>query len=129
MAATQPEEPPKEAEAKPEDEAVPEVQPSEEPKAAAGAEEEVKSKEEVVIKREKVRSIDPSEGVDLAMESSGVASKPPQTVCAMFQETYQKYPNRDALFFKAEGLWKPVVFTQYYANCLGAAKSFKKVSH
>lgn len=130
-------EPPKEPEAIPEGlesqvpvsqepEAKPEAAP--EVETAPAAAEEVKAKEEVVTKREKVRSTRPNEGVDLAMESSGFASAQPKTVGEMFQETYQLYPNREALAYKEDGNWIPVTYSQYYANCLNAAKSFKKVT-
>ena len=78
------------------------------------------------VKRVKVRSTLPSEGVDIAM-GDGVASVEPRTVGEMFQDTYQKWPNREALMEKVDGAWVPTTFTQYYANCLAAAKSFRKV--
>ena len=98
---------------------------------ATGDGEAVKSKEEPFPKRVKVWSVIPSEGVDLAIEKEGLPSMKPTTVGEMFQETYQKYPNRDGLCFKTSRdapEWERVSFSQYYANCLAAAKSFKKVS-
>lgn len=83
--------------------------------------------EEPLPKRVKVWTTAPGEGVDLALEKDGPASAKPITVGEMFQDTFQKYPNREALFYKEDGQWIGVTFAQYYSNCLQAAKSFKKV--
>lgn len=89
--------------------------------------EEVQSEEVAVPKRSRVRSTVPSEGVELAVERSGIAGIKPVTVGEMFQETCRKYPNRTALFYKEGGNWQPVSYAQYYTHCLSAAKSFMKV--
>ncbi len=99
------------------------------------ADEEDKSKEVVVAevkpkedaKREKVWTVNPGEGVDLAIGSSGMASVDPITVGQVFKNTLQNYPNRPGLRYKKGGEWMSVTFTEYYANCLSAAKSFMKV--
>ena len=80
------------------------------------------------VKREKVWSTIPSEGVDIAMEREGPACVEPRTVGQMFQDTYQTWPNREALMEKVGGNWVPTTFSQYYAKCLAAAKSFRKVT-
>lgn len=102
----------------------PEAEPEVEEVPAPASDEEVKPKE--VPKRVKVWSLAPNKGVDLAIES-GVASAEPQTVGQMFQDTLRNWPTRQALMSKENGVWNPVTYEQYYANCLGAAKSFKKV--
>jgi hypothetical protein len=70
--------------------------------------------------------------VELAVEGSGIAAIKPVTVGQMFQATCRKYPERKALFYKESGNresgnWQSVTFTQYYAHCVSAAKSFMKV--
>lgn len=90
-------------------------------------EEPVKSKEPDIPKRVNFSSTDPRIGVDLAIEKDGIASIKPVTVGEMFKETLRDFSGREALFFKEEGQWNPVLYSQYYESCLGAAKSFKKV--
>ena len=77
--------------------------------------------------RRKVRTTDPSEGVDLAMGVTGIAAIPPITVGQMFQETVRKFPSHPALRYKEEGEWKSITYDGYYKLCIRAAKSFLKV--
>lgn len=77
--------------------------------------------------RRKVRTTDPSEGVDLAMGMKGMEAVPPITVSQMFQETVRKFPSHPALRYKEEGEWKSITYNGYYELCIRAAKSFLKV--
>ena len=78
--------------------------------------------------RSKFWTISPGEGVDLAVESEGIAAEKPVTIGQLFQQTCQIFPNRPALRYKEGDTWIPVSFTQYYANCFNTAKSFIKVT-
>ena len=77
--------------------------------------------------RRKVRTTDPSEGVDLAMGVKGMEAVPPITVSQMFQETVRKFPSHPALRYKEEGEWKSIAYSRYYKLCSRAAKSFLKL--
>ena len=107
----------------------PEVETKEDaPPKEAGEDEKVKGKEETKVSgRSKVRSILPSEMVDLAIESNGIASWEPMTIGQMFQESYQKFSDRNALCYKEDEGYKCVTYTQYYTICVNVAKSFIKV--
>lgn len=73
-------------------------------------------------------TVAPGEGVDLAIESKGVAAEKPETVGQVFKSTCQKFPNRPALRYKEGDTWIPVSYTEYYAHCVNTAKSMIKVN-
>ena len=92
--------------------------------------EEVKEKPKAsAVLRNKVRSADPREGVDMAIGESGITKTDPITVGKMFRDTVSKCPEHVALRFKdvEAGVWKEYTYTQYYQLCVQAAKSFLKV--
>ena len=97
---------------------------------AVNKEEEVKEKPKAsAVLRNKVRSADPREGVDMAIGESGITKTDPITVGKMFRDTVSKCPEHVALRFKdvEAGVWKEYTYTQYYQLCVQAAKSFLKV--
>ena len=72
-------------------------------------------------------SCDPSVGVDLRIGSSGKSSSDPMTVIQMFQQTVKDYGDCLALAVKRLGMWKKWTYSEYYHNCIIAARSFIKV--
>ena len=90
-------------------------------------EEEVKAKPLRSSLRRKLWTVDPKEGVDLAMGESGIEADEPITVGQMFQETVSKYPDHPALRYKVDGTWSSITYSEYYKHCIRAAKSFLKV--
>jgi len=106
--------------------------PSEKP-MAEGEIQDLKNEEGVPVKpkpvRTKVRTTDPAEGVDIAMEESGLASDEPLTVGAMMQNTVSRVPNHLALHYKTGELWNGITYQEYYDKCIAAAKSFLKVQY
>ena len=106
------------------DEEQPAVLPSEE-----AQEEEVKGEAAAPPPRRlKVRTTDPSDGVDLAMGVKGIEALPPITVGMMFQDAVEKFSSHPALQYKEEGEWKTITYGEYYELCIRASKSFLKVS-
>lgn len=81
----------------------------------------------LILTRTKVRTSDPSDGLDIARELSGLASDEPLTVGAMMQQTVSRVPDRAALCYKDEKAWNSITYQQYYSLCIAAAKSFIRV--
>lgn len=79
------------------------------------------------ISRKKIRSTDPADGVDIAMEESGAASQKPITVGAVMLDTVSKIPDHVAMCYESDGVWNDITYTQYYNQCVAAAKSFLKL--
>lgn len=80
--------------------------------------------------RQRVRSTDPRQGVDLVIsDASELEAAAPVTIGAMFRNTVKKAPDHPALCFKEspEGAWQTITYAQYYRYCVQAAKSFLKV--
>ena len=75
----------------------------------------------------KVRSTDPADGPDIAMEDSGLAAAKPITIGEMMKLTVSKVPDRVALRYKSGEEWIDLTFQQYYDSTVAAAKSFLKV--
>ena len=96
------------------------------PPAEAGDEVKEKPKPEVTP-RTKVRTVNPGEGVDIAMGTKGIESMEPVTVGHVFRQAVKNYPDRDALGYKEGEEWKYIKFPEYYQLCVSAAKSFIKV--
>ena len=86
-----------------------------------------KPKEADTPPRSKLWSISPGEGVDLAMEKTGVASVKAMTIGELFRDACTDFPSRAGLRYKEGDEWKAVSFKDYYTNCINAAKSFIKV--
>ncbi|XP_020640503.3 long-chain-fatty-acid--CoA ligase ACSBG1 isoform X1 [Pogona vitticeps] len=51
----------------------------------------------------------------------------PMTVHQMFQESLEKYGSLHAMASRKEGKWEKISFSEYYALCRKAAKSFLKL--
>ena len=79
------------------------------------------------LPRTKVYSINPGEGVDLAMGESGITAEEPMTVGQMFQETMGKIPDHPALRYKEGETVQVITYREYYAQVIRAAKAFLKV--
>ena len=79
--------------------------------------------------RQKVRTTNPAEGVDIALGDSGIEAEKPITFGQMLQETVKRFPDHPALRFKEDGTWKTVTYTEYYDLCIRAAKSFLTVHY
>ena len=77
--------------------------------------------------RTKVRTWKPDEEVDLAMGKSGIEAEEPITVGQLFKSTKERFPDHPALKYKEEREWKSITYTEYYDECIRAAKSFLKV--
>ena len=92
-------------------------------------EEEPRAKEQpATTRRERMWSVDPSQGVDLVVSgASELGRAEPTTIGRVFRETVAKVPDHPALRYKEEGEWKTITYSQYYSNCVQAAKSFLKV--
>ena len=88
---------------------------------------EGESVEESTLTRTKVRTSDPSDGLDIAREQSGLASDEPLTVGTMMQQTVSKVPDHVALCYKTREAWNNITYQQYYNLCIAAAKSFVRV--
>ena len=98
----------------------------EEAPAAVVKEEEPRPKQ----RRQRVRSTDPRQGVDLVVsDATELEAAAPITLGAMFRKTVEKAPDHPALCFKEnqEGEWQTITYAQYYRYCIQAAKSFLKV--
>lgn len=102
-------------------------QPGEKGQEEQPAEEEGETAGPSPPQRRKVRTTDPSDGVDLAMGVKGIEAAPPITVGQMFQETVRKFPSHPALRYKEGGEWKSITYEEYYKLSIRAAKSFLKV--
>lgn len=102
-------------------------QPGEKEQEEQPAEEEGEAAAPSPPQRRKVRTTDPSDGVDLAMGVKGIEAVPPITVGQMFQETVRKFPSHPALRYKEGGEWKSITYDEYYELSIRAAKSFLKV--
>lgn len=76
------------------------------------------------LHRDRVRSSDPTQGVDIAMEDYGLAADKSQTVRDMMWNTVSRVPHHVAMRYKEMGLWKDVTYKQYYDLCTSAARSF-----
>ena len=104
--------------------------------AVAEPAEEVKEKPKRPA-RNKVRSMVPTEGVDLAMGDGPLEGADPITFGQMFKISLEKYANVPALKWKvqegegeeAKMVWKTATFAEYYKSCIDAAKSLIKVQH
>lgn len=100
---------------------------------AGGDIQDLKNEEEVPVKskpvRTKVRTTDPVEGPNIAMEESGLASDEPLTVGAMMQHTVSRVPNHLAMHYKDGEVWNGISYQEYYDKCIAAAKSFLKVQY
>lgn len=77
--------------------------------------------------RTKVRSTNPADGPDIAMEDSGLAAVEPITIGEMMKLTVSKIPDRAGLRYKSGKEWSDLTFQQYYDSTVAAAKSFLKV--
>lgn len=88
-------------------------------------EEEPKPKPHPV--RTKVRTWMPDEEVDLAIGESGIEAEEPITVGQLFKHAVERFPDLPALKYKEDGRWKSFTYTEYYGDCIRAAKSFIKV--
>ena len=75
----------------------------------------------------RVRTTDPSVGVDLLIGQSGLSAETPITVPALLKNSVSRTPDRAALCYKENGSWKKITYTEYYMLCVAAAKSFLKV--
>ena len=94
------------------------------------SEKKVETQEDVVRSkptRTKVRSTNPAEGPDIAMEDSGLAAVEPITIGQMMKLTVSKVPDRPGLRYKSDTEWIDLTFQQYYDSAVAAAKSFLKV--
>ena len=87
--------------------------------------------------RNKVRSTNPVEGVDIAFGDSNIESEEPITFGQQFKITMEQYADTPALKWKVEEegeggekvmVWKSATFKEYYEMCIGAAKSLIKVN-
>ena len=74
------------------------------------------------------RTTNPSDGIDIAMGTEGLAAVEPITVGQMFKDTVSKIPNNAALRFRENDEWKDISYSVYYDLVIMAAKSFLKVS-
>ena len=101
----------------------PALQPA--PAVAPSAVEETRP---VIGASRRVRTIEPTSGVDLRIAQSGLAAENPITVPTMMRNSVSKTPDRAALCYKDEGNWKSISYTEYYRLCVAAAKAFLKVS-
>lgn len=79
------------------------------------------------LTRTKVRTSEPSDGLDIARELSDLASEEPLTVGTMIQQTVSRVPDHVALCYKTGEVWKNITYQQYYNLCIAAAKSFTRV--
>ena len=77
--------------------------------------------------RTKVRTWMPDDEVDLAIGESGIESEEPITVGQLFKNAVRRFPKHPALKYKEDGEWKSFTYTEYYVECIRAAKSFLKV--
>lgn len=86
------------------------------------------SQEGSVPSSRRVRSTDPSAGIQLAIDNAmGVAACPPITVGERFKSTVSRAYDRPALCHKEAEAWMVVTYGQYYALCVASAKSLLKV--
>ena len=100
----------------------PALQPA--PAVAPSAVEETRP---VIGASRRVRTIEPTSGVDLRIAQSGLAAENPITVPTMMRNSVSKTPDRAALCYKDEGNWKSISYTEYYRLCVAAAKAFLKL--
>ena len=75
----------------------------------------------------RVRTTNPSVGVDLLIGQSGLSAETSITVPALLKNSVSRTPDRAALCYKENGSWKQITYTEYYMQCVAAAKSFLKV--
>ena len=78
-------------------------------------------------KRTKVRTTDPRESVEIAMEPEGLGAEKPTTVGKVFKETVSKIPDNAALRYKVGEEWKTITYKEYYNLVIKAGKAFLKV--
>ena len=69
----------------------------------------------------------PDEEVDLAMGKSGIEAEEAITVGQLFKSTKERFHDYPALKYQEDGEWKSITYTEYYDECIRAAKSFLKV--
>lgn len=74
------------------------------------------------------RTTNPSQEIDIAMGTEGLAAAEPMTVGQMFKDTVSKIPDNIALRFRENDEWKDITYSHYYDMVVRAAKSFLKVS-
>ena len=79
------------------------------------------------LPRVRFHTSNPAEGVDIAMEESGLGAAEPLTVGELVQRTVMRVPHHVALRYKTRGVWRDVTYRDYYNQCIAAAKSFLKV--
>ena len=80
-----------------------------------------------IPKRTKIRTTDPRETLEIAIESDGLAADEPTTVGKVFKDTVSKLPNHPALRYKEDGIWKEITYKEYYDMVVKAGKGFLKV--
>ncbi len=74
------------------------------------------------------RTTDPSERIDIVLESEGLTGVEPTTFGQIFKNTVAKIPDHAALKYKDSQEWKVITYSEYYGMVIKAAKSFLKVS-
>ena len=78
-------------------------------------------------RRTKIRTTDPRNALEIPMEPEGIASEEPTTVGKVLKETVSKIPDKAALRYKEDDVWKTITYKEYYNLVIKAGKSFLKV--
>lgn len=82
-----------------------------------------------IPKRTKVRTTDPRDTLEIPMEPEGLAADKPTTVGKVFKETVSKIPDKVAMRYKEDEVWKEITYKEYYNMVIKAGKSFLKVGN
>ena len=78
--------------------------------------------------RTRIRTTDPSEGVDIAFGNGKMQKLDPVTVGKVFKKTVEELPNGIALRYKENNKLCDIKYSQYYEMVIQVAKSLIKVS-
>ena len=79
-------------------------------------------------RRTRIRTTDPRNALEIPMEAEGIGAEEPTTVGKVFKETVSKIPDKAALRYKEDDVWKTITYKEYYDLVIKAGKSFLKVN-
>ncbi|PIK45863.1 putative long-chain-fatty-acid--CoA ligase ACSBG2-like, partial [Apostichopus japonicus] len=75
----------------------------------------------------KILTVDAEGSVQLRSSSREDCEYQPQTVHSFLKKVMEKYPNKDALSIKRNGVWINWTYSEYYQQCRIVAKAFLKL--
>ena len=71
---------------------------------------------------------DPPQAADLGSIEEGFAAEESTTISKLFKKAVEIFPNRYALRYKENNIWKELTYSQYYKYCCEVAMAYIEVN-